>query len=77
MTHVGTTISTTNLAKDISELLYESYGNDIHIFKGYVPVSIKAAEASAVGESIISYDPDNKVSIAYQSLTREVLSNGR
>ena len=67
----------TNLAKDISELLYESYGNEIHIFKDYVPVSIKAAEASAVGKSVLSYEPDNKVSIAYQNLTREVLLNGR
>lgn len=67
----------TNLARDISELLYDSYGNDIHIFREYVPVSIKAAEASAAGESILSYDPDNKVSLAYQSLTKEVLSNGR
>ena len=67
----------TNLAKDISELLYESYGNEIHIFRDYVPVSIKAAEASAIGKSVLSYEPDNKVSIAYQNLTKEVLSNGR
>ncbi len=66
----------TNLARDISELLYESYGNDIHIFKDFVPVSIKAAEASAAGKSMLSYDPNNKVSIAYQSLAKEVLKNG-
>ena len=66
----------TNLAKDISELLYESYGNEIHIFKEYVPVSIKAAEASAAGKSMLTYDPQNKVSIAYQNLAKEVLNNG-
>ena len=67
----------TNLARDIRDLLYESYGNNIRIFSDYVPVSIKAGEASASGESILSYDPGNKVSLAYQSLTKEVLSNGR
>ncbi len=67
----------TNLARDIRDLLYESYGNSIHIFSEYIPVSVKAAEASAAGESILSYDPDNKVSLAYMSIAREVLANGR
>ena len=63
-------------AKDVRDILYESYGDDIHIFKDYIPVSIKAAEASALGESIYKHSPDNKVAQAYMNVTKEVLSHG-
>ena len=66
----------TILAKDVRDILYESYGDDIHIFKDYIPVSIKAAEASALGESIYKHSPDNKVAQAYMNVTKEVLSHG-
>lgn len=46
----------TNFAKDITEVLYEHYGNNIHIFDEVIPFSVKAAEASAEGVSIYSYD---------------------
>lgn len=66
----------TLLAKDIRDILYASYGDDISIFKDYIPVSIKAAEASAVGESIYRYAPNNPVAQAYMNVTKEVLSHG-
>lgn len=34
--------------------------------------SIRVAEAAAAGESIITYDPDNKQAVAYQELAKEV-----
>ena len=67
----------TILAKDIRDILYESYGDEIRIFRNYIPVSIKAAEASAVGESIYKYSPNNPVAQAYMQVTKEVLSHGK
>ena len=66
----------TNFSKDIRELLFRSYGESIRIFDEYIPVSIKAAEASAAGQSIYKYAPDNKVAAAYMNVTEEVLSHG-
>ena len=63
----------TNYAKDIYAKVHESYGKQIHIFKPVIPVSVKAAEASAEGISIFRYYPKNKVAYAYKELTREVL----
>ena len=63
----------TNYAKDIYAKVHESYGKQIHIFKPVIPVSVKAAEASAEGINIFRYYPKNKVAYAYKELTREVL----
>ena len=46
----------TNLARDISRLIRNTYGNHIKVFKTEIPLSVKAAETSAVGKSIYSYD---------------------
>ena len=65
----------TNYAKDIYAKVNETYGNQIHIFKTSIPISVKTAEASAEGISVYRHCPKNKVSIAYQNLTKEVLSH--
>lgn len=65
----------TNLARDISQLIRNTYGNHIKIFKTEIPLSIKAAEISAVGKSIYSYDKNGRVADAYRNLTREVMNN--
>lgn len=65
----------TNYAKEISSLLIENYQSNVKIFKNNIPLSVRAAEISAEGISIYSHDPKGKVSIAYQSLTEEVLEN--
>jgi len=65
----------TNYAKDIYASVRESYGSQIHIFDTRVPFSVKAAEASSVGSSIFRYCSRNKVALAYQSLTKEVLDH--
>ena len=64
----------TNFAKDITEVLYEHYGNNIHIFDEVIPLSVKAAEASAEGVSIYSYDGKGKVAAAYEKIVEEVVS---
>lgn len=65
----------TNYAKDICELVKNTYGNNIKIFKQYIPLSVKAAEISAEGISIYKHAKDSKVALAYEELTKEVLLN--
>ena len=67
----------TNFAKDISQLIRNTYGNNIKVFKTEIPLSIKAAEISAVGKSIYSYAKNGKVAEAYRKLTKEVLEDGK
>lgn len=65
----------TNLAKDISQLIRKTYGGNIKVFKTEIPLSVKAAETSAVGKSIYSYNKNGKVADAYRNLTKEVMNN--
>ena len=44
--------------------------------KVIIPVAIKAAETSAAGMSIYSYDKNNAAAKAYQSFMKEVIQNG-
>ncbi len=67
----------TNYARDIAALVIENYGRNVRIFENSIPMSIRAAESSAEGISIYQHDPKGKVAMAYQSLTKEVLGNGR
>lgn len=69
--------SRTNYARDITALLTQNYGKNVRIFKNSIPMSVRAAETSAEGISIFQHDPKGKVARAYQSLTEEVLENGR
>ncbi len=66
----------TNYAKDISSLLMETYGEKVRIFENTIPMSVRAAEVSAVGVSIYKHDPKGKAAAAYEGLTEEVLANG-
>lgn len=66
----------TNYAKDIVELVHESYSPNINVFDIEIPLSVRAAEISAEGTSIYDYDPKGKAACAYHSLTKEVLNNG-
>lgn len=65
-----------NFTKEIISLVENTYGNNIHIFSEHIPHSIRAAETSAQGQSIFTYDPKGKVAAAYASLTGEVLCCG-
>lgn len=63
----------TNYARDIADLLSDTYGNNIRIFKQSIPASVRAAETPAEGISIYKHDAKGKVAKAYQSLTEEVM----
>ena len=67
----------TNYAKDVSTKVRETYGTNIPIFESVIPISVKAAEASAEGISIYGHCVNCKVSNAYKELTQEVLSDGK
>ena len=65
----------TNYAKEIYGRIGDDYGEQIRIFETCIPVSVKTAEASAQGISVYKHCPKNKVAIAYQNLTKEVLNH--
>ena len=64
----------TNFTKDISASVHEAYADNIMIFQSEIPVSIRAVEISAEGNSIYTHDPSGKVAKAYRALTEEVLA---
>ena len=64
-----------HFTQDIITLVTNAYGSNIRIFGEYIPRSIRAAESTAQGVSIFSYDPNGKVAAAYAALTREVLTD--
>lgn len=59
-------------ANEITEVLYQHYGDKLHIFEQAIPMSVKAAEASAEGVSIYTHDAKGKVALAYGTITQEV-----
>lgn len=67
--------SRTKLSQGIKEKVCELYGKEIRIFKDCVPYSIKAAEQTLYGKSLIELAPDNPVSIAYTNIVKELLSD--
>ncbi len=64
----------TNYAKDIAAKVKEAYGDNIGIFEGEIPMSVRVAEASVEGQSIYIHDPKGKAAAAYRKLTEEVLA---
>ncbi len=66
----------TNLARATESSLKENYGRFIKVYQTVIPVAIKAAETSATGKSIYSYDKDSTVARAYQAFTKEVVRDG-
>lgn len=65
----------TNYAKEISNLIRETYGSKIKVFDTDIPHSVRAAEISAEGKSIFRHDPKGKVADAYRTLTKEVVQD--
>ena len=64
------TDSRTNYSKDISNLIRESYGGKLKVYKTDIPRSVRAEEISAEGTSIFKHDPKGKVAEAYKILTK-------
>lgn len=67
----------TNLAQATATSLKENYGKLIKVYQTVIPVAIKAAETSASGKSIYSYDKYNAAAKAYENFTREVIADGK
>lgn len=65
----------TNLARDVNDLIRKNYGSAIKVYKTSIPTAIKAAEVSATGKSIYTYDPNGTVAKAYENFTKEVLKD--
>ena len=66
-----------NLSKEISEELKNSYGKVFKLYETQIPRAVKAAESSRMGESILSYDKESKVTKGYLELAKEVLNDER
>jgi chromosome partitioning protein len=69
--------SRTNLSKATYQQLQENYGSVIKIFDTQIPRATKIAESTASGKSIFIYDKSGKVTEAYSSFAKEVLTNER
>lgn len=59
--------------KQVSEIIRNAYGQNIHIYTNYIPRSVKAEEAPAAGISIYKYDAGGTVADAYSKFTKEFL----
>ena len=66
--------SRTNFAKEISNLLRETYGRKIKVFRSEIPHSVRAKETTAEGKSIFQHNPSGKVAEGYRSLAQEVIA---
>lgn len=59
--------------KQVAEIIRNVYGQNIHIYKNYIPRSVKAEEAPIEGISIYEYDKGGTVAGAYSNFTKEFL----
>ena len=66
----------TNFARKTAETLREHYGSVLKIYKTHIPIATKAAETSAVGQSVFAYDKKGTVTEAYMNFTKEVIKDG-
>lgn len=57
--------------KRIAEVIRSNYGAHIPIFETVIPLSVRAADASATGGSLLRYDPHGAVSKAYTAFADE------
>ncbi len=61
----------TNMSRDVSALLRETYNGKVNIFNTEIPRSVTTVEASAAGKSVYEYDPKCKAALAYESFVKE------
>lgn len=66
----------TNLSKSVTATLRQQYGSAIKIFKSEISKGIAAAETSAEGRSIYSYDKNNPIAKACEAFSKEVAGDG-
>lgn len=63
----------TNNFVTVTEIVKGVYGESVHIFDSYIPRGVTAEEAPAAGKSIYAYDPEGRVSRAYNDFTCEFM----
>ena len=56
----------TNLARATADSLKQNYGRIIKVYQTVIPVAAKAAETSAAGQGMYSYDKNGAAAKAYQ-----------
>ncbi len=67
----------TTFSVEVPEMIRARYGGGIKIYENTIPMRIKAAETSAQGVSIFSYDPKSDVAKAYAGLAKEVIRDAQ
>lgn len=67
----------TNLARVTAESIRQNYGRMVKVYQTVIPVGVKAAETSAAGQSIYSYDKNSTVAKAYPGFHGTEYSKGR
>lgn len=63
------------LTQTVEEIVSETYGQAVGIYETRIPYSIKVGESNLQSKSIIQYSRQNKVSLAYKSLVKEVVKH--
>ena len=64
----------TSLSREICDIIQNTYGSTVNIFKTQIPNSTKVGEANLYQKSVIDYEPQNKASLAYIDFAQEVLN---
>ncbi|MBP5154948.1 MAG: ParA family protein [Lachnospiraceae bacterium] len=67
----------TNNAKEIISTLRQTVGQNIRVFETEIPRSVRVAESSMQGQSVLAYDKNGKAATAYEALAKEVLDEER
>lgn len=66
-----------NFARDMTHRIRTEIGSSVPVFQTAIPKSIRAVEASAVGQSVLAYAPNNAVSEAYRKVAEQILRQER
>lgn len=67
----------TRLGKSLINVIRRDCGRVPGVFSTVIPMSVKAKESTVNGVSVFKHDEKGKIAAAYQSLTREVMSDGK
>ena len=66
----------TTYNREIVQEVKDVYGKKVPVFPVEIPLSVRAAETSAVAKTIYDYDPKGRAASAYEELTKEVMGHG-
>lgn len=69
--------SNANICKAILEKTREMYGESVKVFDTPVPYSVRAAEQTLYGKSIVELMPKHKISAAYTQIAKELIGYDR